>query len=400
MRRDYVERAMKQAGQDIVIVGGGVMGSALAYWLTHLQPGLAVTVVERDPMYREASSALSAASIRQQFTTAVNIRISQWSLEFLRRSAEALAVDDDRPDVGFHEGGYLYLAGAAAAPVLREANRIQLEHGADVALLDPAALVARFPWLEVGDIELGSLGLSGEGWFDGYRLLTSFARKARSQGVRYLRGEVVGMERVGNRVTAVLLADGARLPCDVAVNAAGPWARRVAGFAGIDLPVRARRRTVFVISCPTPLPRFPLLIDTSGLWIRPEGSCFIGGVVPADDADDLPLEPDIGPFETEFWPALAARVPAFEEARLERAWAGYYEMSTFDHNAIVGPHPEVSNLHFMNGFSGHGIQQAAAVGRALAERITLGRYVSVDLTPLMFERVLEGRPLLELNVIG
>jgi glycine/D-amino acid oxidase-like deaminating enzyme len=395
-----VERAVKQSGQDIVIVGGGVMGSALAYWLTHLQPGLGVCVVERDPTYRQASSALSAASIRQQYTTAVNIRISQWSLDFLRRTAEHLAVDDDRPEVGLHEGGYLYLAGAAGVPVLEKANRIQREHGADVVLLDPAALAARFPWLEVGDLALGSLGLSGEGWFDGYRLLTSFARKARSQGVRYVRGEVAGMARSGNRVDAVLLADGTRLACDVVVNAAGPWARQVAAFAGVDLPVRARRRTVFVVSCPTSLPRFPLLIDTSGLWIRPEGAHFIGGVVPRDDADDLPLEPDTAPFETEFWPALAARVPAFEQARLERAWAGYYEMSTFDHNAIVGPHPDVANLHFMNGFSGHGIQQAAAVGRALAERITTGRYVSVDLEPLAFARVLEGRPLLELNVIG
>jgi len=391
---------MAEAGSDVVIVGGGVMGSALAFWLTQLRPGLGVTVVERDPTYRRASSALSAASIRQQYTTPVNIRIAQWSREFLRRTAEHLAVDDDRPDVGLHEGGYLYLAGDGGAPVLREAHRIQREHGADVALLDPVALAARFPWLAVGDLALGSLGLSGEGWFDGYRLLTAFARKARSQGARYVRAEVVGMERDGPRIGAVLLDDGRRLPCGVVANAAGPWARRVAAFAGIDLPVRARRRTVFVISCPTPLARFPLLVDPSGFWIRPEGSRFIAGVVPADDADDLPLEPDLAPFETELWPALAARVPAFEEARLERAWAGYYEMNTFDHNAIVGPHPEVANLHFMNGFSGHGIQQAAAVGRALAERILGGRYLAVDLSPLAFERVLDGRPLVELNIIG
>jgi glycine/D-amino acid oxidase-like deaminating enzyme len=385
---------------DVVIVGGGVMGSALAYWLTHLEPGMTVTVVERDPTYRSASSALSAASIRQQYTTPVNIRISQWSVEFLRATADHLAIDDDRPDVGLHEGGYLYLAGATGAPVLAEAHAIQRAHGADVALLSPAELGERFPWLATSDLVSGSLGLSGEGWFDGYRLLTAFARKARRQGVRYLRAEVVGLDRAGDRIEAVRLDDGTRLSCGTVVNAAGPWARRVAAMAGVDLPVHARRRTVFVIACRERLERFPLLIDPTGFWIRPEGDLYIAGTVPRDDVDDLPLEPDYGPFEAELWPALAARIPAFEVARLERAWAGYYEMNTFDHNAIVGPHPSLANLHFVNGFSGHGLQQAPAVGRALAERITTGRYTTVDLAQLGFERILEGRPLLELNVIG
>ena len=391
---------MAEHSSEVVIVGGGVMGSALAYWLTRLEPGLSVTVVERDPSYRSASSALSAASIRQQYTTPVNIRISQWSIGFLRATAEHLAVDDDRPDVALHEGGYLYLAGAAGAPVLAEAHAIQRAHGADVALLSPAGLAERFPWLATGDLAAGSLGLSGEGWFDGYRLLTAFARKARSQGVRYVRADVVGLECSGKRVAAVLLDDGTRLACGTAVNAAGPWARRVAAMAGIDLPVHARRRTVYVIACRQRLERFPLLIDPTGFWIRPEGDRYIAGTAPRVDLDDLPLEPDYEPFESELWPALAARVPAFEEARLERAWAGYYEMNTFDHNAIVGPHPSIANLHFINGFSGHGIQQAPAVGRALAERITTGRYATVDLTALGFERILEQRPLRELNVIG
>jgi FAD-dependent oxidoreductase domain-containing protein 1 len=385
---------------EVVIVGGGVMGSSLAYWLTQLEPGLGVTVVERDPSYRMASSALSAASIRQQFTTPVNIQISQWSIGFLRATAEHLALGDERPDVGLHEGGYLYLAGAAGAPVLEQAHAIQRAHGADVALLSPGDLAARFPWLATGDLALGSFGLSGEGWFDGYRLLTSFARKARSQGARYVRAEVVGFDRRRDRITSVTLDDGGRIGCGTVVNAAGPWARGVAALAGIELPVRARRRTVFVIGCRERLEAFPLIVDPSGFWIRPEGDRFIAGVAPRIDADDLPLEPDYEPFESELWPALAARVPAFEAARLERAWAGYYEMNTFDHNAIVGPHPAVANLHFVNGFSGHGLQQAPAVGRALAELITTGRYRTVDLAPLGFGRVLEGRPLVELNVIG
>jgi FAD-dependent oxidoreductase domain-containing protein 1 len=184
------------------------------------------------------------------------------------------------------------------------------------------------------------------------------------------------------------------------VNAAGPWARRAARLAGIELPVFARRRTVYVIACRARLERCPLLIDTSGFWMRPEGGRYIAGLAPHLDPDDLPLDPDYGPFEEELWPALAARIPAFEEAKLERAWAGYYEVNDFDHNAIVGPHPSVPNLHFINGFSGHGLMQAAAAGRGLAERILGGRYATVDLAPLGFERLLENRPLRELNVIG
>jgi glycine/D-amino acid oxidase-like deaminating enzyme len=376
------------------------MGSALAYWLTRLSPGIAVTVVERDPAYRKASSALSAASIRQQFTTPVNIRLAQQSLEFLRGAAEFLEVDGDRPQIALHEGGYLYLAGGAGEAALRAAHRIQQAHGADVALLTPVELAARFPWLAIADLALGSLGLSGEGWFDGYGLLTAFARKARSQGARYLRGEVTGIECAEGRVAALTLADGVRLACGDAVNAAGPWAAQAARLAGLELPVHARRRTVYVIACPARLPRCPLLVDTTGFWMRPEGDRYIAGVAPRDDADDLPLDPDYAPFEAELWPALAARIPAFEEARLERAWAGYYEVNDFDSNAIVGPHPSIPNLHFMNGFSGHGMMQAPAVGRALAERIIGGCYASVDLAPLGFERLLRNRPLVEHNVIG
>ena len=387
-------------GSDVAIVGGGIMGSALAYWLTRLCPGLAVTVIERDPSYQRASSALSAASIRQQFTTPVNIDLSRQSLEFLRGAADLLEVDGDRPHIGLCESGYLYLAGDAGAASLRTAHAVQRAHGADVALLAPAELVARFPWLAVDGVALGSLGLRGEGWFDGYGLLMAVARKARSQGARYLRAEVTGIELAGGRVAALTLTDGTRVPCAVAVNAAGPWARQAARLAGVELPVFARRRTVYVIACHTRLEHCPLLIDPTGFWIRPEGDRYIAGLPPHTDADDLPLEPDYEPYEETLWPALAGRIPAFEEAKLERAWAGYYEVNDFDHNGIVGPHPAIANLHFMNGFSGHGLMQAPAVGRGLAERIIGGRYATVDLAPLGFERLLENRPLRELNVIG
>jgi FAD-dependent oxidoreductase domain-containing protein 1 len=377
------------------------MGSALAFWLTHLDPRISVIVVERDLTYATASSALSAASIRQQFTTPINIQIARASIEFLRSANQYLAVDGTAPDIGLTEAGYLYLAGESTVESLRRAHAIQTQQGAAVALLSPTELRERFPWLATTDLAAGTLGLQGEGWYDGYLLLTAFARKARSQGARFVRGEVGAVEVEHGRVVAASLVDGSRIECGHLVNAAGPWARSVARLVGVDLPVFARRRTVYVVSCPIPMRPFPLLIDTSGFWMRPEGTGFIAGLPPGVvDPDDAPLEPEYDAFESQLWPALASRVPAFEAARLERAWAGYYEVNVFDHNGIVGLHPQIRNLGFVNGFSGHGMQQGPIVGRGMAELLLHGHFTSMDLSPLSFERLSAGQPVLELNVIG
>jgi FAD-dependent oxidoreductase domain-containing protein 1 len=384
---------------DVAIVGGGIMGSAVAYWLTRLDPNISVLVIERDPTYSVASSALSAASIRQQFTTPVNIRISQASIGFMRQADELLEVAGSQVDIGLKERGYLYLARTSGLASLRRAHTIQRELGADVALLNTTELAARFPWLATADLIAGSLGLSGEGWFDGYALLAALSARARSQGASYIRGEVAAMGAKGGRIESLRLADSTQVSSRFVVNAAGPWARSIAKLAGFDLPVAARRRTVYVISCRTRLEPFPLLIDPSGFWIRPEGWGFIAGLSPQVDPDDAPLEPDYAAFDSELWPALAQRIPAFEAAKLERAWAGYYEMNLFDHNGIVGFHPRIENLLMLNGFSGHGIQQAPVVGRGVAELICHGRFVTLDLSDLAYDRIARNRPLPELNVI-
>jgi glycine/D-amino acid oxidase-like deaminating enzyme len=392
----------RAALQRVVIVGGGVIGSAIATF-TLADPAFrgTVTVIERDPSYARASSALSAGSIRQQFSTPVNIAIGLAGIEFLRRVGEHLGVGDERPDVGLVEPGYLFLASPPGLPILAANHGVQRGHGADVALLEPPALAARFPWLATDDLGGGALGLSGEGWFDGYALLQAFRRKARSLGATYLHAEATGFALAGDRIAAVLLADGDRIDCDTAVCAAGPWARRVAGWAGIDLPVYARRRCVFVVSSPAALPGCPLVIDPSGVYFRPEGNRFICGVSPPadDDPDEPTLDVDQRLFDDLVWPALARRVPAFEALRQTGAWAGYYEMNTFDANGIVGTHPGVRNLLFANGFSGHGIQQSPAVGRGVAELVVHGGYRTLDLSALGWERILAEKPLREVNVV-
>lgn len=384
---------------DVVIVG--VIGSAIACFLTQDDRDVAVTVIERDPSYAQASSALSASSIRQQFSSAINIRMSQYGIAFLREIGERLAVEGARPEIGLVEPGYLYLATEGGAPVLRENHAVQQAHGVDVELMRPERLKAKFPWVSTEGVALASHGLADEGWFDGYSLLQAFRKKAISQGVRYVKEAATGFALDGGRIAAVRLASGTSLHADVFVNAGGPWAASVAKWAGIELPVRARRRSVFSFSCPDHLPGCPLVIDPSGIWFRPEGEQFICSYAPpeAEDADDLPLDVAYHAFDDFVWPTLAERVPAFEAIRMTGAWAGYYEMNTFDHNAILGLHPACGNLYFAAGFSGHGLQQSPAVGRGIAELIRFGEYRSLDLSAVGFSRLLENRPLLERNVI-
>jgi len=294
----------------------------------------------------------------------------------------------------------LYLAQPEQTAALHTAHQIQKQAGADVALLSPETLRQRYPWLNVDDVAMGSLGLSGEGWFDGPALHQAFLKKAMAQGVQRLHDRVVGLEHTATHISAVRLASGVSLPCGQVVNAAGPWAGEVAAMAGVHLPVEAARRTVFVLSCPQPLPQCPLLIDPSGWWLRPEGRFLITGAEPLHAEPGLPLEPDWSEWNDEHWACLAHRIPALAALRVERAWAGYYEMNTFDHNAVIGPHPELSNLFFINGFSGHGMQHAAGAGLALAEWLLHGQAQTIDLKELGFERLVQKRPLRELAVIG
>jgi len=389
--------------RDIVIVGGGAIGSGIASFLV-ADPAFrgAVTVVERDPTYSQASSALSASSIRQQFSTPVNIELCRFGIEFLRTIGERLAVDGERPNVGLVENGYLFLASAEGSAALRENHALQRAHGVDVELLEADALRRRFGWLSTEGVACGAFGVRGEGWFDGYSLLQAFRRHARSRGVRYVHAQACGFDTEGARIVDVQLDNGERIAADAFVNAAGPWAADVAAWVGVDLPVRARRRCVFGFQCATPIVPCPLVIDPGGTWFRPEGrNRFICGTSPdaANDPDGLPLDVEHALFEALLWPSLANRVPAFEALRPLEAWAGYYEYNTFDQNGIVGSHPHWANLFFANGFSGHGLQQAPAVGRAIAELLVHGRYVSLDLAPLRFERMAEQRPLVERNVV-
>ncbi|MDZ7786697.1 MAG: FAD-binding oxidoreductase [Halofilum sp. (in: g-proteobacteria)] len=387
---------------DVCIAGGGIVGSATAYFLA-ADPAFdgRVVVLEPDPGYRLAATARSAGSVRQQFSTPLNIAISQFAVRFLRNIERYLAVDGEVPAIGFHEGGYLFLADEEGVEARRAEYATAVGCGAEVTWLTPAELGERFPWLDTVGLEGGTLGLSGEGWLDPWALLQAFRAKARALGVEYRRERVAAVEVEAGRVAGVRGGDGARLACGWLVDAAGIGSREVAALAGVDLPVYPRKRFVFVFDAQEPAPGLPLTVLPEGVYVRPEGSHYITGCSPAPEADrDCDdLEVDYTVFDEVLWPALAARMRPFEGIRMINAWAGHYDVHPLDHNAILGPHPQRPNLLLASGFSGHGLQQAPAVGRGLAEQVVHGGWRSLDLSPLGYERVLAGRPLSEGKVV-
>jgi FAD-dependent oxidoreductase domain-containing protein 1 len=387
---------------DVVIAGGAAVGGSIAYHLA-ADPGFkgSVLVLEPDPTYARAASALSAASIRQQFSSAVNIRISLFGIGFLRTIGETLAVDGERPEIGLREGGYLFLATPAGAGILTENHALQTQLGADIAHFDAAGLKRQFPWLAVDDLAGGCWGRTGEGWFDGYGLLQAFRKKARALGAEYRKAGLARIDMKAGRAAELTLADGSRIACGSLVIAAGTSARELVRQTGFDIPVQAKKRMIFTFECRDKLDGVPLLIDPTGVYCRPEGTGFLGGSAPPPDADPDATDFDVEHafFDEVVWPTLAARIPAFEAIRPGRAWAGHYDMNMFDHNALVGRVPGTDNVYLANGFSGHGLQQSPAVGRYIAELIADGRFRTLDLGELEPGRLATNRPVIEKNVV-
>lgn len=396
---------------DVVIVGGAVIGSAIAYFLT-ANPDFtgSVLVVERDPTYLKAATALSSSSIRTQFSNPINVMVSQFGSAFIRTFAETMQVGDDKPDLNFHPGGYLFLANTAEQEkTLRENHAVQIACGADVVLWDRDELARAFPHLRVEDIRLASYGRSGEGWFNNTGLMYGFKAKARAQGAEYVADEVVAIGRAGDRVTSVTLKSGATVKAGTVVNASGPRAALTARMAGLDVPVEPRKRTVFVFDCArTPegtatvnQGRLPLMIDPSGVFCRPEGKFFLSSCAPVEDpaVDWDDFEPRYEEFEEMIWPTLAERSEAFEAIKVVNQWAGHYDFNVLDHNMIVGRDPVVTNFVYANGYSGHGLQQGPAAGRGVSELIIYGGFRTVDLTEVGYERIVENRPFPEKAVI-
>lgn len=397
---------MSATSFDVIIVGGAIYGSSLAWWLTNTA-GFdgTIAVIERDPTYSFASTSHTNSCIRQQFSNRTNIQVSQFGAEFIKNFRDFMGGDPEVPHLPLQSYGYMYLADTEDfAATLRESQQIQATLGAHTRFMSREEIAEAYPFYNLEDIIGGNHNLVDEGYFDGGTMFDWFKRMAQRNGVTYLHDEVTDLtlNTAGTAVEGVTLKSGVALKCGTLVNASGPRAAATAAMAGIDLPVRPRKRYTFIFDAAHPLDRdLPLTIDPSGVHMRTDGRYYLAGCPPDEDPDvaydDFSFDHSL--WEQKVWPVLATRVPAFEEIKVINEWVGHYAYNTLDQNAIVGAHPEIPNFIFLNGFSGHGLQQSPAMGRGVAELITHGRYESLDLSPFGFERVLSQTKFLEKAVI-
>jgi len=396
----------KHQTYDVVIIGGAIMGSSAAWFLTK-QPGFQgrILVVERDPSYAQCSTAHTNSCMRQQFSTTLNVKISQFTAEFIKNLPEHIG-DARVPEQTIQNFGYLYLAdNEAFADRLRVQRDIQVVAGAETQLLTPGEIAKHYPFYQLDDILLGSINRKDEGYWDGGAVFDWLRRSAQDRGVEYIANEVVGITKdaAGSRVVSVTLASGDVISCGNLVNASGPRANVTTKLAGIELPVEPRKRFTWVFSAEQPLDQdLPLTIDPSGVHVRQDGpKTYMAGCAPEEDfaVDPTDFAMDHARWQDHVWPIIATRIPQFEAIKVITEWAGHYAYNTVDQNAIIGPHTKLKNFFFMNGFSGHGLQQAPAMGRGIAELLTYGGYRTLDLSEHGYDRIQHNRRAVEDAVI-
>ena len=402
-----MDKTPTKSSYDVVIVGGAMYGSSTAWWLTQ-NPDFngSVLVVERDPSYERCSTAHTNSCIRQQFSNPLNVSISQFGAEFINNFREFMGGDERVPELSIQSYGYMYLADTEEfADTLRASHATQAANGAATKLMTPDQIKAEYPFYNVDDLTLGSINLVNEGYWDGGNVFEWWRRSARERGVEYVGNAVTAMTKnaAGDRIESVTLASGEVIACGHVVNASGPRAVLTSRMAGIEIPVEPRKRFTWIFSAENPLDmELPLTIDPSGVHFRQDGSktYLAGGHAdydPTVDYDDFAM--DHGIWQDHIWPTIATRIPQFEAIKVVTEWAGHYAYNTLDHNAIVGPHDEVSNFLFLNGFSGHGLQQSPAFGRGMSELITYGEFRSLDFAPFSYDRIAKGIPFSETAII-
>ena len=385
MKRKSVENANDRipSTADVVIIGGGIIGVSIAYYLA--KKGVRDVVLLERGMMGEGATGKCAGGIRTQFSTEINIRFSLLGLEVIEGFKEEFGVDPE-----FHPVGYLFLAQTGPQWAILKANaKLMRSMGLPLELLDPDEIRHRWPFIRVDDLKGGSY-TEGDGYAGPFEVLQGFAKGARRLGAVLKEGiEVTGIEVKKERIQAVKTATGERVHTPIVVNAAGPWAAGVAAWLGVDLPVHPLRRQIFFTDIFEELPSvIPMTIDMEhGWYMRREGK----GLLLSGPQDSESAFRDGVDFEGREWAAERSvhRVPVLEHAGIARGWAGLYSISP-DHHAIMGTFPEIDGFICANGFSGHGFQHSPAVGILMAELIADGEIRTLDIHPLRPTRFREG----------
>jgi glycine/D-amino acid oxidase-like deaminating enzyme len=387
------------ASTDVLVVGGGAMGSSVAYFLKTSDPSVSVTVVERDPTYEIASTPRASGGVRRLFSLPENIELSQYSIDFFEDFGTTMAVDGVPAEIGFKRNGYLFIVPPPAVDTLRRNFDTQQSLGCRVVWLERDEIKHRFPSMHVDD--LGAAVLSpDDGWLDPHGVLMGFRNKARSLGASYLADDVVALDRQDHAVTTALLATGRTVRVGHVVNAAGAWAKDVCAMLDITVPIEPLRRYEHYFQSQDPIEPLPYLKDTQRLAFRPEGTGYSGGVPTLAEPRGVNFGIDKRYFEDAVWPALAHRFPQFERTKCLRTLPGLYDQNDLDGNGVIGPGADgLGNFHMLAGFSGHGLMHAPGCGRAMAELILTGGYRTTDLTRFGWQRITDGIPLPEQGII-
>ncbi|MGI9426619.1 MAG: NAD(P)/FAD-dependent oxidoreductase [Hyphomicrobiaceae bacterium] len=384
---------------DIAIIGGGIIGTSIAWHLRQADQGADIVVVERDPTYELAATPRGNGGIRQLFSIPENIRMAQHGLTFYAGLDDVLAQEGQDTRVGFRRQGYLFISDTGQSGQMIANHAVQERHGVNAELLEPSALKDRFPSLNVNDIAV-AVHSPDDAWIDPYSALMGLRRSAISDGVHYCSGEVVAWTADNARASTLTLADGTTIAAEATVLACGAWSAEVASLIGLDLPVEPMSRESYFFRTNGNVEPLPFLKSESDVAIRPEGEGYVGGVPNWAETAGWNFDPSERWFEDVVWPALANRVPAFEEVKLERIWRGHYARNAFDYSPIIGPWRGASaKVIIATGFSGHGIMHAPATGRGVAELLTLGRFSSIDLNKFRFDRIADNRPVREAGIV-
>lgn len=384
---------------DVLVIGGGAIGAAVAYHLKVADPSVDVTVVERDPTYELASTPRASGGVRRLFSLPENIELSKFSIDFLADFPETMAVEGIAAEIGFRRGGYLFIVPPPDRATLLENYKVQRDAGCNVVWFEPDQLKVQYPSMFVDDLG-AAVHSPDDGWLDPQSVLMGYRAKARSLGARFVADEVAGLTRDGSRVTAATLASGEELMAAEFINAAGAWAKQVCAMVDVTVPIEPLKRYEHYFECQDPIEPLPYIKDPARLAFRPEGRGYSGGVPTLGEPRGYRFDVDVDYFENVVWPALAHRFPQFEYTICRRTLPGLYDQNDFDSSPIIGPGAGgLGNFHMLAGFSGHGLMHAPGCGRAMAELLLTGAYQTIDLTRFGWQRIVDGTPVAEQGII-
>jgi len=382
---------------DLIIVGGGIMASSVAYNLYNDGFTGEIAIFEKDRIYEHSSTPRSEGGIRQTFSTEVNIKLSQYSYQVYKNFEEDMKVDDEPTLIDFRENGYLYLLNKRTMPVFKEIIKMQEALSVKVEVMNQEETKNFFPELNVDDLE-GAVFDPEAGNADPYSVLQSYVKKVKSFGATFIYEEIDTILTERAKVTGVKTVKGDTYNAPIIVNAAGPWAGDLSAKIGLEIPIKPLRRQLFTVDTAEKFSReIPFTFDPTGMHFRGERSkIVVGWATDFDYGYNFKLQK--GFFEEEIWPLLADRSSHFERLKLEGGWTGLYDYNYVDHNAIISDHPSMKGYYIISGFSGHGFQQAPAAGKGLSELIRLGKFETIDISPLSVERFANNKLVMETAV--